>query len=169
MTQIDIANFKDDGSWLPMEHRKNYREAGGAQYIMEQIASGKSLIDIQNESGIPADKVLLFSNAHQGFALALQQAMDIRAMNTGEQIQGLANQYDSMVEAQETAVNNNDMERLVLLQSLHESQRKLLREKSEVLKYIDIKNRADRAANKVVNSFDDVINEISDAEVKELK
>lgn len=155
--QLAIAN-----TWLSEQHHQALTEIGGLEGILEQITSGKSLIDIQHETGIPADRILMLSATSQDFSAALSKAMEIREAHTSEQIQSLANQYDSMIESQANAVNDNDMERLVLLQSLHDSQRKIMRERADVLKYIDIKNRTERASKRIITSFDEAIIDIED-------
>jgi len=162
----DVA-FVDDGRWLPLDVRESYKKLGGADFVFQKVASGKSLIEIEKEFGIPARSILMFSKVDQSFAMALDEAMDVRSVHTSESIQGLANRFDDMAAAQDKAMENNDLERLMVLQNLHEGQRKLLKDKSELLKYMDIKNRADKAANKVIAGFDDIINDISDAEIKD--
>lgn len=165
--QNEIAKVNDDGAWLPAEQKQTYLNVGGADYIFQQIAAGSSLVDIQKEHGIAAELVLLQAARSLEFGKALEAAMQIREMQTAEQIQSAANVFEQMVEAQREALENQDLARLVLLQTAHEKQRMLMNDKAALLRYIDVKNRADRAARKTQASFDDFIDDISDVTPRE--
>jgi len=156
------VGFFDNGNWLPEGVRSEYVRLGGAQFLFDKVSSGLSLIDIEKQYGIPSSAVMVFTRISPGFARAMDEAMEMRALHTSERIQSIANTFDEMLDASDLALDENDLERVALLHEVHENKRKLLKDKASILQYIDIKNRADKAAVKVVGSFDDVIGEISD-------
>jgi len=165
----DLVHIEDDGHWLPANHQAVYQEIGGSRYIFEKIASGSTLVEIQRDHGIPAEYVLLWAKQNEEFGLALKTAMEIRETQTAEQIQAAANVFEHMAEEQRKALEAEDLERLALLQNAHAAQRMLMNDKAALLRYIDVKNRADKAARKTFSTFEDVIADISDAPVKRIE
>lgn len=159
----------DDGRWIKeAASRKKYVTNGGFGGILEQIASGRSLVLIGKEIGFPATAFVAVANSNPKASLALQTAMEIRSALVNEETFGIMGELRVMITKEDELLESQDYANLAIHQEVNKGKRKTLAQIFEIARYQTERSEAEKASKRITENFGDLLEKMNEERAKKL-